>query len=308
MPIGIFLYEIDDSFGPNILAEYYLAKEKVSKEVLKEFIDKHIQRELIDATVRKDETKVKYYSSKVNAEAINKSKLYLGFILKEEEDIVTLKSIFEKIETDLIQNFSTDKRKMTDLLKNNISSILSLMEKLKEPKMITEAINEKTKKMLDDGKFEEARELIDLGEKIPDKLSAEINLSDQLFKEMQYKKAKKSFEKAAELAKIIQEIEIYTFLMKKAEKVGTFPDLLKERDVLKKDIKKEFIDLDHTKLKAYERVIPATDKVINLSNSLEDENVIKTLFELQSDLKKAALLYKDLAVIDKKIKRLLLKI
>ena len=41
MPIGIFLYEIDESFGPNILAEYYLSDVKISQEILKDFIEKH---------------------------------------------------------------------------------------------------------------------------------------------------------------------------------------------------------------------------------------------------------------------------
>ena len=305
MPIGIFLYEIDESFGPNILAEYYLSEVKVTQEILKEFIEKHVNRELIDATVRMNENK--YYSSKVNADAINKSNLYLGFILRDVEDLVSLKSVFENTENILIQNFSTDKKQMTDLLKDNITSILSLMEKLKEPKLITDAINEKTKKMLDDGKFEEARELIDLGEKIPEKLAAEITLADQFFREKQYKKAKKGFEKAAELAGSIQEKEIFNFLNIKAEKIGTFPDLLKERELLQKDIKKEFIDLTHTQLRAYERVIPTIDKVINLSNSLEEEKAMVVLIELQSAIQKASQLYKELAVIDKQIKRLLLK-
>jgi len=306
MPIGIFLYEIDVSFGPNILAEYYLSDVKISQEILKDFIEKHVKRELIDATIRTDE--YKYYSSKVNADSINKSNLYLGFILKKEEELISLKTEFENTENIIIQNFSTDKKKMIELLKGNLTSILSLMEKLKEPKVITEAINEKTKKMLDDGKFEEARELIDLGEKIPEKLSAEIKLADQLFKDKQYKKAKKSFEKAAELAESIQELEINAFLKKKAEKVGFFPDLLKERDLLQKDIKKEFIDLTHTQLRAYERVMPSIDKVINITNALEEEEALNTLIELQSDLQKASQLYKDLAVIDKQIKRLLLKL
>jgi len=305
MPIGIFLYEIDESFGPNILAEYYLSEVKVSQEILKEFIEKHVNRELIDATVRLND--FKYYSSKMNADAINKSNLYLGFILKGTEDLVSLKSVFENTENNIIQNFSADKKHMTEILKDNITSILSLMEKLKEPKVITEAINEKTKKMLDDGKFEEARELIDLGEKIPEKLATEITLADQLFKEKQYKKAKKSFEKAAELAESIQEKEISNFLNIKAAKIGTFPDLLKERELLQKDIKKEFIDLTHTQLRAYERVIPTIDKVINLTNSLEEEKTMVVLIELQSAIQKASKLYKELAVVDKQIKRLLLK-
>ena len=46
MPVGIYLYEIDESFGPNVLAEYYLAQEnKINKEILKDFEEKHVQKE-----------------------------------------------------------------------------------------------------------------------------------------------------------------------------------------------------------------------------------------------------------------------
>jgi len=34
MPIGIFLYEIEKSFGPQIIADYYITQEKVTPEIL----------------------------------------------------------------------------------------------------------------------------------------------------------------------------------------------------------------------------------------------------------------------------------
>ena len=41
MPRAIILYEIDESFGPNILAEYYLKQDdKISPAILKEFSEK----------------------------------------------------------------------------------------------------------------------------------------------------------------------------------------------------------------------------------------------------------------------------
>ena len=150
-PSAIFLYEIDESFGPNMLAEYYLSDIKVTKEILKEFIEKHVEKELLDALIKIDKTR--YYSSKINAEPIKKDNLYLGFILRDDEDLLSLKSVFEKTEEKIVQNFSDDKKKMVALLKDNITSILGLMEKLKEPKIIIDTINEKTKKMLDDGKL-----------------------------------------------------------------------------------------------------------------------------------------------------------
>ena len=91
MPIGIFLYEIEKSFGPQVIADYYLTEEKVSTEILKLFNEKHIKKGLADATHRED--KNLYYSSIIEAEK-SKEKLYLGFILNEDEELMSLKSIF----------------------------------------------------------------------------------------------------------------------------------------------------------------------------------------------------------------------
>ncbi|MFX1238027.1 MAG: hypothetical protein ACFFAS_00925 [Promethearchaeota archaeon] len=306
-PNAVFLYEIDKSFGPNLIAEFNLTNSKVTKDILIEFITKHIEKELTDATVKKDD--IRYYSSKLDADSIKKDNVFLGFILKEEEELISLKSLFEKMESNLVKNFTTDKNKMTQLLKQNLSSILSLMERLKEPKIIVETINEKTKAMLDDGKIQEARELIDLGEKIPDKLAAEITLAENLFKAKEFKKAKKSFEKAADLAAMIQETEIVSFLINKGEQVGTYPELLKERDIITKKIKSVFIELSGAELfkNTYEKIMPSVEKIVNISNSLEDDKAVDVFNELRKNAREASELAKKLYTLDKTIKRLLLK-
>ncbi|MHA2182324.1 MAG: hypothetical protein ACXAAH_12975, partial [Promethearchaeota archaeon] len=123
MPRAIILYEIDQSFGPNILADYYLKQgDKIPTQILKEFSEKHVKKGYSDVTIREDENR--FYSSKVNAKSINKDNLYLSFILQEGEDLISLKSIFENIETKVIQDFSTDKEKMSKILKISLNSIL----------------------------------------------------------------------------------------------------------------------------------------------------------------------------------------
>ena len=73
MPSGIFLYEIDKYFGPNVIADYYLSEKKVTPEVLKEFANKHCKKDICDATAsRKD---LRFYSSEVNGGPINKDNL-----------------------------------------------------------------------------------------------------------------------------------------------------------------------------------------------------------------------------------------
>ncbi len=307
MPSAIFLYEIDPSFGPNILAEYYLdIDDKVPPNILKEFSEKHKNKEFLDATTRNEN--IRYYSRKVNAESLQKDNFYLGFILREGEDLISLKSLFQKFEKSVIQNYASDKTEMSEVLKNTLNSALSLMEKLKEPTIVKETINEKTKQLLDEEKLQEARELIDLGEEIPERLSAEVREGEQFLTEKFYKKAKRSFLKAAELAAKIQEEEIVLFLKNKAEQVGNFPDLIKEREDLYKVLEQVFNDLESNRLYLYGDLAEPIDRLLYLSNTFEEDELIKTLTELKKSTHNATQLAKELYRLDKKIKELFNKV
>ena len=300
MPLGLFFYEIDESFGPNILAEYYLAQEnKVSDDILKEFEEKHEQKQFLNTIYWKGD--LRYYSSKINASSIERDNLFLGFVLKQDEDLVTSKSILENIAEKVVKGFSKDKAELESILRKEFDSIFTLMEKLKEPAMIKETINNKTKKMLDDGNLHEARELIDLGEEIPEKLSEEIKLAEQLLKNKFYKKAKKNFLKAAELAEIIQESDIVSFLINKAEQVGKFPELLKARESLMKDLESIIEELNNNKLHLYHELIKPIESLINISNSFEQHELTSKLTQLLNNFKRADILAKELFSLDAKI-------
>ncbi len=301
MPVGIYLYEIDESFGPNVLAEYYLAQEnKIDPEVLKDFEEKHIQKEFLDTICWRED--LRFYSLKISAESIEKDNLFLGFVFKKDEDLVSLKSILDNIAAKVVEEFSKDKGKLDALLKKEFDSIFTLMEKLKEPTMIKETINDKTKKMLDDGKLQEARELIDLGEDIPEKLSEEIKLAEQLLIDKFYKKARKSFLKAAELANIIQENDVVLFLTSKADQVVKFPDLIKDRENIHRDMEKKIEEFQQNKLHLYHELIRPVDALINISNSFENHELTISLTELLKNFKKADQLAKELFNLDTKIK------
>jgi hypothetical protein len=307
MPRAIILYEIDPSFGPNIIAEYYLKQDdKISPTILKEFSEKHDKKQLLNITIREGNNR--YFSKKINAESLDKENLYLSFILQEGEDLVSLKSIFTNVEEIVTQNFTSDKSKMTQILNNAINSILSLMEKLQEPKIIKETINERTKKMLDDGKLSEARELIDLGEEIPEKLAVEVKLAEDLLNQDFYRKAKRSFLKAAELAELIQEEEIASFLENKGEQVGSFPDLIKERENLYKELEKLLANLEINQLQIYDNFAEPIDRLIDISLTFEEHELVDTLTQLKSNIQRASRLAKELKGIDEKIREFLKKI
>jgi len=307
MPKAIILYEIDQSFGPNILAEYYLKQdEKIPTAILKEFSEKHIKKGYSDVTIRDENNR--YYSNIVNTESIDKENLYLGFVLQEGEDLLSLKSVFENIEEKVVQDFSTDKKKMTELLKDGLNSILSLIQKLQEPKIIIEILNERTKKMLDDGLLQEARELIYIGEKIPEKLAKEVKIAEELLMAKEYRKAKKSFLKASELATLIQEEKIASLLENKGEHVGMLPDLLKERENLQKEIFKITSEFEDNKLYLNDLLAEPIDRLIEISNNFEEDNIISELAKLKKDIQRASRLAKELDGLKNKIKENLTKI
>jgi len=299
MPSGIFLFEIDESFGPKIVADYYLSRDKVTPEALKILSEKHT-KDLIDATYKTEN--IRYYSSKMKVEGL-KEKIYLGFIIKPNEDIVSLKSVFEEIEKQIINNLSKDRRKMQEQLQKVLTSILSLMEKLKEPKIIQEKINEKTKALLDQGKLQDARYWIELGEKIPAQLSNAVKEAEQFYKQKLYKKSKKSYIKAAELANQIQEIEMNHILLRKGEVIGDIPLYIKEQEALNRDIKKvlEELEVRHINI-VYKNVLSIIEKNIHLSNKLEDYVFIDTLENLKEVCFTALNTAIELANIDKEIK------
>ena len=300
MPLGLFFYEIDESFGPNVLAEYYLAQEnKVSADILKDFEEKHVQKEFFNTIYWKED--LRYYSSKINATSVERDNLFLGLVLKQDEDLVSSKSILENIAVKVVEGFSKDKAILESILRKEFDSIFTLMEKLKEPTLIKETINNKTKKMLDDGNLQEARQLIDLGEEIPEKLSEELKLAENLLENKFYKKAKKNFLKAAELAEIIQENDIVSFLTNKAEQVGMFPELVKERESLMKDVETTTEELKNNKLHIYHEMIKPIESLINISNTFEQHELTSKLIQLLNNLKRADKIAKELFSLDTKI-------
>ena len=299
-PQSIFLYEIDKSFGPNLLAEYSLTNLLVQKDILKEFIEKHVNKEFNFASVKKDN--IRYFSGKIKALGEGLDNIYLGFIFKEDEDILSIKSAFETILERVRRDYSKDKNVLESILKDSLNSILTLMDKLKEPTIIVDTINEKTKKMLDDGQLQEARELIELGEKVPENLAEEMKLAEEALSEGFYKKSKKSYEKAAGLAETIQEYEIASFLHHKAEEVGLFPELKREEEQLFKEIGKNIDVAQSNQLHLYHEIIKPLNRLIEISSSFEDQEKIVRLLELITNATRADRLAKELFNLDIKIK------
>lgn len=276
MPVGIFLFEIDESFSPNLLAEYSVKQKGISKEILKTLADKHLEKSGLDyTTYRKDD--LKYYSREIKLN--DKDSLYLGFILKQKEFTDALTAISDELEKDIVDNYTQDKKQLKELLKEILNARIELREKLKEPKLIKDRINERTKKMLDDGKIQAARKLIDLGETIPDEMAEAVSLAEKAFSSKNFKEAKKLFSQAAELAKKIEEIEIFKVLSEKSKTAENYPQNLKKREDAYKKIKNLLSEIAPKEI-FYQQAIDLIDDSITISDSIEDDLIIGELNDL----------------------------
>ena len=191
MPLGIFLYELDDPLFPKIIDDFYLEEIEVDYEILKELADMHVNKAFHEAL--HTEGNFKYFSRELDGSSVNIKHLCLGFILKGDEDLLSLRSIVETNEKTIIQKYKKDEKKVKNILKGILDSHLSLLEKLKEPELIKAKINKTAKGLIDAGQANEAKELIDLGEKIPEKLAGEIKAGEILFQDKEYKKASKKY-------------------------------------------------------------------------------------------------------------------
>ncbi|TXT65171.1 MAG: hypothetical protein BAJALOKI1v1_460006 [Promethearchaeota archaeon] len=292
MPIGIFLYEIDSTSEPKILIDYHLKKQTISSAILKDLYKKHTQG-IIDAVIQKGE--VRFYSSMVK----EKEDLYLGFILKMDEDLISLKSIFEEIELEIVENYdSLDKNKLKGYIKDTLNSITDLMDKLKNPEIIKAQLNNKTKKLLDENNIEEAKKLIDLGETVPMELSQLIQEAEAYFEQERFKKSKKKFLKAANLAQLIKEERIVSFLENKANKVGSFPDILEEREKIEDEIDEEYDKLEENLLEHYTSLIPKIKRLMEIANIFNQNDKYLVLSNYLSQLRQATRLAEKLDQIN----------
>lgn len=182
---------------------------------------------------------------------------------------------------------------------------MSLLEKLKDPALIKDIINEKTKQLLDEGKLQEAKKFIDLGGKIPQKLSQQFKLAEQFRKDLLFRKAKKCYLKAAEYAEQILETKLAELLKNRGEKAGSLTDILKTVDAINKGIRKSLEDLKFPNIDIYENIIPLLEKNVSLANSLEDRNLKEILVKLKNFTRDAYKKAKGLKKLDEDIKNLI---
>ncbi len=132
-PLAIFIYEIEEGSEPRLLADYFTSNDKLPPEAIEELSKKHSK--LVDAVYKKGD--FRYYSSIIQSLNLPQKKVYLGFVLKLDEDIPSLKGYFEYLETIIVKDFDVhvneEKNELQNILKEGLTAILNGSVKIQEP-------------------------------------------------------------------------------------------------------------------------------------------------------------------------------
>ena len=90
--------------------------------------------------------------------------------------------------------------------------------------------------------------------------------------------------------------------MHKAEVVGTFPDLFKEREQIISEVAKAITQLQTNQLHLYHEMIKPLNRLVEISSAFEDNELISKILDIYSNSTRANNLAKELFKLDKKIK------
>ena len=90
--------------------------------------------------------------------------------------------------------------------------------------------------------------------------------------------------------------------MHKAEVVGTFPDLSKERERIIGEVEKSITELQTNQLHLYHEMIKPLNRLVEISSAFEDNKLISKILDIYSNSDRANELAKELFKLDKKIK------
>ena len=90
--------------------------------------------------------------------------------------------------------------------------------------------------------------------------------------------------------------------------ISFFPDLIKEREELYKEINKIIADLEVNQFQIYGTFIEPIDRLIEISLTFEEHEFVNDLTKLKNYTEKASRLAEDLNELDEKIREFLKKI
>ncbi len=231
---------------------------------------------------------------------------FIVFILDKMESSAPFSILFDdlknKIETELNESGIVSK----DLLKTILDHRNELYKEIHNTEMIQKKMSVISNKLLDEGEFEKAQNLIKLTAEIPPKIIANVSKGENA---KSVGVSLKSYREAAELALKINQNSMNALLLEIASRIEELPKFSKNYGQLYDQISKPLIkNMEKRERGFYLHPKNSVKSIIEVADLLEDDGAIENLLTLEQMLQKGADLSEELNKIDSEIKMLLSKL
>jgi hypothetical protein len=313
MAKGTFLFKIKEKSNPTTIANYLLVeiegKLKITSELMNKISTKqgisqdtsHIRKTI---SYRED---WKYFSIYVG-DNDKEEHIFLVFVLDLKESTEPFTILLGEVKQMIIMSLSKGVTTLQDVLKGTLNTRNDLMLLIHEKERIEKKISTKANKLLDEGNFVQAQEIIKLAKEIPAKISDLVKRGDDAFTSKNYRVAERCFIDASDFSKKINEIEMSELLKTMAERAAEIPRYMKDWAQNFTKITKPLKKMDKREKGFYLEPIDVVNEAIDISDILEDDQKIELLQQLESLMNKGDNLSKELDEVDSEINKIIEKL
>ena len=242
----------------------------------------------------------KYYAKAITAEE-EAPNYYCVYVLESAESLEIVR-ISEKGVLDSIEELLKKPKPLTALLEKIFSGKNNLLDKLSQSDILQAEIGGRANKLIDDGQFEKAQDIIKLAKEIPPKIIENYKKYSSNIKMKEFRKAESGLDKCLDLAEKIDDRELQLYLRLKIKNTKQIPAFTKELSKIFTGIVKSF-SKSPTYL-PYSGQGSKLRRAINLLEKLEQDTQIERTVELEGLIVKAAKELQILKDFDTRIKRI----
>ncbi|MCP4761073.1 MAG: hypothetical protein GY870_04775 [archaeon] len=230
MPTGCFIVEIDSNSKASLKDIYFeedAEKIEIDDNVILQLKMGHSDKRL-STLLRKDFSIVsfndKFKKGKEQCEMIT------GVILKKSDDPTNFREGVKMASSIFIKNFDLDGTELQEKVKEIYDEYFETPSIILNPKQLETRLKDKVKSLNAAGKFDEAKKMLDIIQKVPTKLFEANKEAERAIKSKDYDKAEREFNKAVKFAKQLNEKEIAKGLSDKAKIVKQIPKFMEKRN------------------------------------------------------------------------------
>ncbi|UYP48522.1 hypothetical protein NEF87_004807 [Candidatus Lokiarchaeum ossiferum] len=244
---------------------------------------------------------LKFHASTLGSDEEGHS-FHLISLLEISESLEIVKTISSEIKRNLFDNYK-DQAYLKTKLHNIYDAKVNILEKVLNSEILTKNLSAKANKLIDEGDFEQAQELIKMAKDLPAKFVEFYEKGRRDAKTGNYRGAEKNFLQCYDLAGKISDLPLQYYIKLKIEDIKQIPSANKELRSQMMSISKDLGKF--VNYLPYKAQIKKLNRCVELADVLEDDAQLEELAELEKKIIQANSLVEKLTSVERSIKNII---